>query len=235
VSKTIAIMQPYFMPYIGYWQLMAAVDQFVVYDNIQYTKKGWINKNRFLRNGSAAVFSLPLKRGSSFLNVKDRYLSDDFQKEAARLLRQIEGSYKHAPNFEATFTLFEKCMTYDNKNLFDFIYNSIIVIKEHMGIKTRIIISSSINIDHSLLSADKVKAICHALKAKKYINPIGGSELYSKNDFHSDGIELLFHQSLPVKYKQFEHKFQPWLSVIDVLMFNCKDQLSACLKKYEFL
>ena len=148
---------------------MNAVDEFVIYDNIQYAKKGWISKNRFLRNGKAEVFSLPLKKGSSFLQVKDRYLSDDYEKEAARLLRQIVGAYKKAPNFEATFTLFEKCLTYENKNLFDFIYNSILVIKEYLGMKTKIIISSSINIDHSLSSADKVKSICHVLEVKKYI------------------------------------------------------------------
>ena len=214
---------------------MAAVDQFVVYDNIQYTKKGWINKNRFLRNGSAEVFSLPLKRDSSFLNVKDRYLSDDFQKEAARLLRQIDGAYKKAPNFGATFTLFEKCMTYENKNLFDFIYNSINVLKEYMDIKTRIVISSSIHIDHSLSSAEKVKAICHALKAKKYINPISGLELYSKQDFTSRNIKLDFHQAKPFKYSQFGNEFTPWLSILDVLMFNDKEKIKTYLDFFEII
>lgn len=212
---------------------MVAADLFIIYDNIQYTKKGWINRNRFLRNGKAEVFTLPLRKSSSFLKVNDRYLSDDFQKQSARLLRKIEGAYKQAPNFNATFTLLEKCLNYQNKNLFDFIYNSIILIKEYLEIKTSIVLSSSIDINHSLSSADKVMAICHALEAKKYINPIGGFELYSKKDFHSNGIELLFHKSLPIKYKQFEYEFQPWLSIIDVLMFNARDQLSAFLKKYE--
>ena len=214
---------------------MNAVDEFVIYDNIQYTKKGWISKNRFLRNGKAEVFSLPLKKGSSFLQVKDRYLSDDYEKEAARLLRQIVGAYKKAPNFEATFTLFEKCLTYENKNLFDFIYNSILVIKEYLGMKTKIIISSSINIDHSLSSANKVKAICHDLEAKKYINPIGGLELYSKEDFIRQNIILNFHQAKPFKYNQFVNEFIPWLSILDVLMFNDKEKIKTYLNCFEII
>jgi hypothetical protein len=228
-------MQPYFMPYIGYWQLMAAVDEFVIYDNIQYTKKGWINKNRFLRNGKAEVFSLPLKKGSSLLEVKDRYLSDDFEKEAARLLRRIGGAYKKAPNFEETFALIEKCLAYDNKNLFDFIYNSIIVIKLYLGIDTKIIISSGIDMDHSLTSSDKVKAICHSLGAEKYINPIGGLELYSKEDFYNNDIDLVFHKALPFEYEQFNHEFEPWLTMLDILMFNSKDQVAIWLKKFELI
>tara|TARA_Y100000389_G_scaffold190360_1_gene215118 strand:- start:1680 stop:2387 length:708 start_codon:yes stop_codon:yes gene_type:complete len=235
MSKTITIMQPYFMPYIGYWQLMSAVDEFVIYDNIQYTKKGWINKNRFLRNGKPVVFSLPLKKGSSLLEVKDRYLSDDFEKEATELLRQMEGAYKKAPNFEETFMLFEKCLTYDNKNLFDFIYNSILVIKEYLEIKTKIIISSSIDMDHSLSAADKVKAICHALDTKKYINPIGGLELYLKEDFEKYGIKLNFHKALPFEYNQFNNEFEPWLTILDVLMFNSKGQVTTWLKSYELI
>ncbi len=235
MSKTIAIMQPYFMPYIGYWQLMAAVDEFVIYDNIQYTKKGWINKNFFLRNGKAEAFSLPLKKGSSLLEVKERYLSDDFEKEATRLLRRMEGAYKMAPNFEEIFTLLEKCFAYDKKNLFDFIYNSILVIKKYLGIETKIIISSSIDIDHSLSSADKVKAICHALDATKYINPIGGFELYSKEDFEKYGIKLEFHKALTFEYNQFGNEFTPWLSILDVAMFNDKEKIKPYLNCFEHL
>lgn len=214
---------------------MSAVDGFVIYDNIQYTKKGWIKKNRFLSNGKAETFSLPLKKDSSLLNINDRYLSGDFEKEAARLLRQILGAYKKAPNFEATFTLFEKCLTYENKNLFDFIYNSIIVIKQYLKIKAKIIISSSLDIDHSLSSANKVKAICHNLEAKKYINPIGGLELYSKEDFIRQNIILNFHQAKPFKYNQFGNEFIPWLSILDVLMFNDNEKIKTYLNCFEII
>lgn len=236
MSKTIAIMQPYFFPYIGYWQLMRAVDQFVVYDNIQYTKKGWINRNRYLRNGKAEIFSLPLKKDSSLLDVKERYLSDAFEQEANKLLRQIEGAYKKAPNFEEGFELFEKCMQYEDKNLFNFIYHAIIQVKDYLDIKTEIIVSSTINCDHSLQAEQRVKAICHAMGANKYINPIGGLELYSKEDFQVDRIDLLFHKANPMGYKQFGEAFEPWLSIVDVIMFNNKQDINGVfLKNFSLL
>ena len=229
MSKTIAIMQPYFFPYIGYWQLMGVVDQFVVYDNIQYTKKGWINRNRYLRNGKAETFSLPLKKDSGSLDVKDRYLSDAFDQEANKLLRQIEGAYKKAPNFQEGIVLFEKCLRYEDKNLFNFIYHAIIQIQECLGIKTEIIVSSTIDCDHSLQAEQRVKAICHALGADKYINPIGGLELYSKENFQADGIRLLFHRAKPLEYKQYVEAFEPWLSILDVIMFNSRQDISSLM------
>ena len=235
-GKSIAIMQPYFLPYIGYWQLMSAVDQFVLYDNIQYTKKGWINRNRFLRNGKAETFSLPLKKDSSSLDVKERYLSDDFEHHALKLVRQIEGSYKKAPNFGDGFKLFEKCMRFEDKNLFNFIYNSIIQIKEYIGLKTEIIVSSTVDCDHTLQAEHRVREICHALSAGNYINPIGGFELYSKVNFKSEGITLLFHKSSYFEYNQIAEDFVPWLSILDVIMFNEKHLIrEEILKKYTLL
>ena len=236
MSKTIAIMQPYFFPYIGYWQLMSAVDQFIVYDNIQYTKKGWINRNRYLRNGKAENLSLPLKKDSSSLDVKDRYLSDAFDKEANKLLRQIEGAYKKAPNFEDGFVLFEKCLTHPDKNLFNFIHHSIVQIKDYFGIKTEILVSSTLDCDHSLKAEERVKEICKVCDAERYINPIGGLGLYSKKDFLESGITLQFHQSKSIKYAQFSHDFEPSLSILDVLMFNELEIIAnEFLGKYELI
>src|SRR6476469_7826367 len=99
----LGIMQPYFMPYIGYWQLLAMVDSFVLYDNIQYTKKGWINRNRFLQNGKDALFTIPLKKDSDFREVRERSIADDF--DGDKLLKQFEASYRKAPHFETVFSL----------------------------------------------------------------------------------------------------------------------------------
>lgn len=229
-------MQPYFFPYIGYWQLISMVDQFVVYDNIQYTKKGWINRNRYLRNGKAETFSLPLKKDSSLLDVRERYLSDSFEQEASKLLRQIEGAYKKAPHFVEGVELFEKCIRYEDKNLFNFIYNAIIQINEYLDIKTEIILSSTIDCDHRLQAELRVKAICKSLGADKYINPIGGLELYSKEDFQVDEISLVFHKAKPMEYKQLGEYFEPWLSILDVIMFNSIQDISKFLKNnYELI
>src|SRR5690554_2832006 len=95
----IAIMQPYFLPYLGYWQLLNCVDTFVVYDDVEFTKKGWIHRNRYLSNGSDQMFSLPLKKDSDYLDVRDRYLADSWESEKIKLRRKIEGAYKKAPYF----------------------------------------------------------------------------------------------------------------------------------------
>ena len=235
MSKTVGIMQPYFFPYIGYWQLMNAVDQFVLYDNVQFTKKGWINRNRYLKNGKVSYFSLPTKKDSDFLDICERYLSDGFEKEARKILRQIESSYKRAPYFDEAYDLFEDCLMYKNKNLFEFLYYSIIKIKKYLAIDTEIIVSSHINCDHSLKSGDRVKEICKALDADRYFNPIGGIALYSKKDFNDTGICINFHKSQEIEYQQFENNFEPWLSILDVLMFNDKTTIHKYMNKYSLI
>ena len=229
-----AIMQPYLFPYIGYFQLIAAVGIFIVYDNIKYTKKGWINRNRFLLNGADATFSVPLRGDSDFLDIKERQLAGDF--DPGKLANQLREAYRRAPHFTETFALVEQVLTNGETNLFDFLHHSLIRTCEHLGIGTRIVVSSSLDIDHSLQAADRVLALCKAVGADGYINPIGGIELYSKVDFASSGIELSFLKSRPVEYPQFGAPFVPWLSIVDVMMFNGRDHIRRrLLNEYDLI
>ena len=221
-------MQPYFFPYIGYFQLMAAVDIFVVYDNIKYTKKGWINRNRMLLNGKDVTFSVPLKSASDSLDVCERELATNFNR--GRLLDQIRGAYRRAPYFEQTFPLIEQIMRHEDTNLFRFLRHSIIKTCEHLGITTEIRISSDIAIDHGLKNQDKVLALCSAVDANVYVNAIGGMALYTKETFLEKGIELKFIESKPFQYPQFDNEFVPWLSIIDVMMFNPLDTIRVGIK-----
>jgi hypothetical protein len=214
----LGIMQPYFMPYIGYFQLIASVDQFIVYDNIKYTKKGWINRNRMLTNGADAMFSLPLKKGSDSLNIVERELAVDF--DSTKLLNQFKGAYGLAPQFESTYPVLEQILRHEDNNLFGYIHHSIVRLCVHLGIKTRIRISSEIEINHELKGRDRVMALCMAAGADTYINTIGGVEMYDKDDFHMQGIELQFIKSRPIKYAQLGETFVPWLSIVDLMMFN---------------
>jgi WbqC-like protein family len=218
-----AIMQPYFLPYIGYFQLIAAVNLFIVYDNIKYTKKGWINRNRILCNGTDAMFSLPLESGSDFLEIRQRRLASDFNCD--KLINQLVGAYRKAPYFEYAFPLIEQILRQKEKNLFQFLYHSIVLICQHIGITTEIRISSDISIDHALRNQERVLALCEAAGTNVYVNAIGGVDLYSKEDFRSHRIELKFIRSKPFVYRQFGNDFVPWLSIVDVLMFNSRDTL----------
>jgi hypothetical protein len=230
----LGIMQPYFMPYIGYFQLIAAVDIFVLYDNIKYTKKGWINRNRMLLSGKEMLFSLPLKKDSDKLDVVQRELSVDFDR--AKLLNQFRGSYYLAPHFSETYELLEKIIGFEENNLFSFIHNSIVQICLHLDIETKICISSSLNIEHKLKSQDKVLAICDVLGADTYINAIGGKELYNKDAFYARGIKLQFIRAKPFEYVQFGRGFIPWLSIADVLMFNSVSAVRASIySNYELI
>lgn len=228
----IAIMQPYFMPYIGYFQLINSVDKFIIYDNIQYIKGGWINRNRILSNGNDKIFTVPLKKGSNYLNVVDRFLSDSYEKDKVKILNVIKSTYKKSPYFEEIYELILKCFNSKKNNLFEFVLESIKIINNYLNIKTPIVISSSIEIDHSLKSQNKVISICKNQKGSVYINPIGGIDLYDKIVFEQNGIDLKFIKSNLIEYKQFDNQFIPWLSIIDVLMFNSKEQIKNYLNNY---
>ncbi len=227
-------MQPYFLPYIGYFQLIAAADQFIVYDNIKYTKKGWINRNRMLQNGTDVMFSLPLKKASDSLDVVERELASDFDREA--LLKQWKGAYAKAPQFSLVYPLLERIMHSEHTNLFRFIHASLSEVCAYLNITTPIRISSEMPIDHTLRAQDKVLALCEAVAAKTYINPMGGVELYDKETFAAHGIDLKFLKPQLIEYPQFGKSFVPWLSILDVLMFNPRDAVAEWVdQRYELL
>jgi len=214
----VGIMQPYFLPYIGYFQLINAVDVFIVYDNIQYTKKGWINRNRMLQNGKDVMFSLPLKKDSDYLDICQRELAVNFNR--TKLLGQIKGAYQRAPYFTQVFPLIEEIVRFEDSNLFCFLQHSIVRICEYLGITTEIRVSSDIAIDHALKNQDKVLALCESVGADTYLNAIGGMELYASDAFQANDVSLKFLRSEAFKYAQFSNEFVPWLSIVDVLMFN---------------
>lgn len=230
----LGIMQPYFFPYIGYFNLIASVDLFILYDNIKYTKKGWINRNRMLLNGKDVMFSLPLKNDSDYLPIDQRNLAPDFK--VNELLNRIKGAYRNAPYFEQTMNLVEQVLKFDDANLFRFLHRAIIKICEYFDISTEIRISSDININHNLKNQEKVIALCLKVGASTYINPIGGVDLYSRNQFKERGIDLKFIQHKPFEYKQYGEAFVPCLSIIDSMMFNSFDIVQACImNNYELI
>ena len=225
----LAIMQPYLFSYIGYWQLINAVDEFVIYDNIQFSKKGWFHRNNILLNNKKTLFSIPLKKDSDSLDVVDRFISNDADKEINKIIRQIENGYKKAPYFADVFPMIKKIFQNNERNLFQYVYSSVLQICDYLEIDTKIIISSTVKIDHSLKSQDKVIALNKTLIATKYINPIGGTKLYDYEVFQKENIELQFLKSEVPEYKQFDNEFVPCLSIIDIMMFNSREEIKKML------
>jgi hypothetical protein len=181
-----------------------------------------------LQNGKDARFSLPLKSDSDYRDVCQRELSTDFNPD--KLLAQFKGAYTRAPYFKQTFPLLERIVGHKESNLFRYIHHVIIELCAHLGIKTEIRISSEIAIDHTLKAQDKVLALCHAQSAGTYINTMGGTELYDRDVFREQGVELKFIRSKPFEYAQFGAPFVPWLSIVDVMMFNAPEQISAAIR-----
>lgn len=229
----LAIMQPYFFPYIGYWKLINIVDTFVVYDNIEYTKKGWVNRNRILSNGNEFLFTIPLKKDSDYKYIVEREISLNFDKK--KFLCQIENFYSKAPYFEVVLPLIYDIVMFDDNNLFNYLFNSIKKTSDYLGLRLKFVISSHIEIDHNLKSQDKVIAICKALNTKEYYNPIGGIELYSKQKFEEESICLKFIKSKDLSYKQFNDNYIGQLSIIDVMMFNSPQEIRKMLNQYELI
>jgi hypothetical protein len=224
----VAIMQPYFLPYIGYFQLIGSVDLFIIYDNIKYTKKGWINRNRFLRDGADFVFTVPLRKDCDFLDVKDRAVADDFDR--GKLASQLREAYRRAPHFDQAFSVIENSIMSPQANLFDYIYGSVVDVCRYLGIGTRIVASSSVAIDPALKAEDRVLALCKVTGASGYVNAIGGQELYSREEFEAHGVELKFLKSHPITYTQFGRPFVPSLSIVDVMMFNSVPRIREFLE-----
>ena len=230
----LAIMQPYIFPYIGYFQLINAVDKFVIYDDVNFINRGWINRNRILVNGKDSLFTIPLKDASQNKLINEI----DVNWDAAwknKFLKTIEQSYKKAPFYKEGLEIIEKTLNIEDLNTSNVIFNNLKVICEYLDITTELIPSSAIYQNTDLKAQERILDICLQEKANHYINPIGGLELYDKSYFESKGLKLNFIKAKPVIYKQFKNDFVPWLSMIDVLMFNSKETIQGFLNEYELV
>lgn len=231
----IGIMQPYLLPYIGYFQLINSVDKFVLYDDVNFIKGGWINRNRLLLNGQPSTFTLPLDKASSFKAINELTILDD-HRHRQKILKSIELAYKRAKCFDVVYPLLYDALIDSERNLVTFIHNIIKKLMNYLKIQTPILLSSDINKKNELTGFEKVIEICHKLEGNSYINPIGGKELYDQEIFNNNGLKLFFFKTNEnIKYKQFNNDFIANLSIVDVLMFNDVDSVSQLLNNYELV
>lgn len=226
----LGIMQPYFMPYIGYFQLMKAVDKYVVYDDVNYIKGGWANRNHILINGEKEMFTVTLQKASQNKLFNEIVIGDDFKK----LMKTLQMNYSRAINFDQTMVLMERIISFPNKQLAVFIANSFREILSYLSVETEILMSSEIPKDNSLRGKDKIIQICEILGADTYYNAVGGKNLYDQEEFREHGITLNFVDSLPQVYSQLHtREFVSGLSMVDVLMNNTKDEVNRLLDSFQ--
>jgi hypothetical protein len=230
----LAIMQPYLFPYIGYFQLMNAVDKFIIFDKVNYIKRGWINRNRILVNGKSKMFTIPLKKSSQNKIINEiEILTDNNWK--GKLLKTIQYNYKKSPFYCDIFPLIEAIILHDESNLSCFIQYSIKILNDYLGINVAIVTTDNKYFDKQLNAEQKVIEICLQEKAQVYVNPINGANLYSKQLFDDYNIQLFFIKPCAPDYNQFGKNFVPWLSIIDVMMFNSLERIKEMLNKFELV
>jgi hypothetical protein len=226
----LAIMQPYFVPYIGYFQLINLVDRFVIYDDVNYIKGGWINRNRILINSEPRYLTVPLKGMSPNKLINEIFLTSE-EKSMDKLMKTIYMAYKSAPFFDEVFSLLKECLMCRG-NISGFNTQIIKKICFYLGIKTQIIETSTRYNNKDLKGQNRVLDICRQENATHYINPIGGQSLYDANTFKENGIQLNFINTAYFEYKQFNNDHVPFLSIVDIMMFNSPDEITQMLDKY---
>lgn len=224
--------QPYFIPYIGYWQLINNADVFIICDDYNFIKGGWIHRNRLL-NGSEPIYcNLTLDKASQNKMINETFIKEmDFSKQ----LRGIECSYHKAPNFEEGYALMERIFACQDPNLAGFLANSIQVIADYLGMKTRFVKSSSLEGNSLLKREFRIYDFCERLGADTYVNAIGGTELYHAEEFAAHGLNLKFLKTNDIRYKQFDNDFVENLSILDVIMFNTKEEVRRMLGAFELV
>ena len=230
-------MQPYFMPYLGYFQLIESVDQFVIYDDVEYTKRGWINRNRILSSNGWDYFTIPLVKDSDYEKIGSRTISSDFVLNGRRsILRKIEGVYRKAPYYGSVISVIESIIMYDEISLFRYVMHSILEISNWLELNCQFVVSSSLDLDSSCKGSDRVLEICSRTGASHYHNPIGGVSLYERDRFLDNAINLRFLKPEGIVYPQFQNEFEPSLSILDVMMFNSKDEIqNGLIKRYTLI
>lgn len=226
----IAIMQPYFFPYLGYIQLMDVVDTFVFFDDVNYIKRGWINRNNILTQSGPQRITLPVRKASQNRPIKDHLVGEGREK----LVKTIELSYGKAPHFTEVMPFLEETILHCEENLSAYLENSLKCLASLLSMNTEFSRSSDVvKPEGSLKAADLILYICSELEADHYVNPEGGRELYDVGSFAAKDIQLSFLHYQPVGYPQFKKdaEFISHLSVIDALMFTgvagTRDLLSA--------
>ena len=227
-------MQPYFFPYIGYFQLISTSDVFVLHDDVQYITGGWVNRNRILLNGEGRMVTFPVQKAAHALPINARtYVSGN--REPKHILNQVGQAYVKAPYYRQVLPMLEELLMFGDRNVARFNENLIRRICDFAGIGTRIVISSALDKDDALRGQDRVLNICERLGATDYTNPIGGTKLYQQETFQLRGITLRFLLAQDERYQQHGEKWVPFLSIIDVLMFNAVDEVRRLLTKYRLM
>ena len=228
-------MQPYFFPYLGYFQLVQAVDHFVFYDDVMFIKKGWINRNRILMQGNEFLFTIPLEKQSQNKTIRESTVS--WGKEFPnKFMNQLDSTYKKAPNYAEVRGLVEQVLNRKFESLADLASESVQATWTYLGLEKKFYQSSQLSVSEDLGRAERLIEITKFLGESNYINAVNGQELYEKGFFKENGIDLHFLKPNLIPYLQGTTKeFVNGLSMIDVLMWNKKEDVVQWVENFQLI
>lgn len=224
----LAVMQPYIFPYLGYFQLAYHTDKFIFYDDVNFIKGGYINRNNILSKGQKQLFTLPVEKASSNRKINELHFSSNRKK----VLKSIEQNYRKAPYFEFVMPVITEVLSTKETQVSTLCKNSVISVFDYLALELDYSFSSDLNYDRAGSASAKLFSLCDVTDANKYCNMKNGELLYSKKDFKEKGIELTFLEMANFIYSQGENDFVSHLSIIDVLMWNEKSTVIELMKKY---
>jgi hypothetical protein len=228
----IAIMQPYLFPYIGYFQLIHSCETFVFYDDVNFIKNGWINRNRILISGKPAYLTVQLKDASTHKKIREIEFTDN----RPVLLKTIRLTYAKAPYFKQAMQVIEAVLDLDTTKISDLAIESVIRCCEYAGLNRKFEISGThYPVMKKMDRADRLIDICHANGSNHYINAPGGQELYDKDYFRDKGITLKFLEPGISRYHQNMSEFVPGLSIIDMMMFSSPAEIAKSMNNYNLI
>ena len=234
----LGIMQPYFFPYIGYFQLINAVDRWISFDLVQYIDKGWINRNRILhpdKQKDWLYITVPVQHHKRTDKIGDITINDTIQWRDD-LMGKLS-AYRKAPYYDATMQLVRECLSYTDDRISEFATRTIMRICQYLDITTPIDVAShmSMSLPEAEHAGQWALNISATLRAAEYINPYSGYEIFDKQEFESKNIKLTFIKPILNPYVQRKGRFIPGLSIIDVLMWNGREKTVEMLNDYELL
>lgn len=223
----VAIMQPYLFPYIGYFQLIHSVDIFVTLDNVNFIKKGWINKNQILAHDHIQKIQLPVSKMSQnrWINQHEFH---ELDAALSKLTSQCEQTYSKQQGFQRLHQLLKQHELIKASNVADFLHQSIQMVSDELGLTTKFLKASDIEVAGNLTGQERILAICNRLKAAEYINLPGGRALYSEEKFRERKLKLSFLSPKLEAYQQqkVNSEFVSYLSILDILA-NCNSDVIA--------
>ncbi len=227
-------MQPYFLPYLSYYKLLNLVDKFVIYDDVNFISRGYINRNQILINGKSHLFTVPLRDASQNKLIYEVEVSPDLVWRK-KLLRTIDQAYRKAPHYQTVFPLIQDIFNDQSESVASYCLQALVKTANYIGLETEIVSTSRRYGNADLKGQNRILSICKQEGADHYVNPIGGQELYDRSLFEKEGITLNFIQTTPQVYTQLKNEFVPWLSIIDVMMFNSPAEIRQMMPNFELV